>query len=131
MLEAIAINNGFRVINRKQLVNLKMKAMRSGAWFRTLKSIDRELIDLTIRVANIVRNTKLVKSIFTVSRKLESAMASHFSVVVREIGLPLAQQLSLVSQNLGNFSAKSWAYDRSFAVYLAVMHLNDLRTFGM
>ena len=130
MLEAITSHNDFRVLDRKQLVKLKMKAMRSGVWFRALQSIDRVLIDLTIRVANSVRNVKLVKSILTVSRKLESALESRFSRVVREVGLPLAQQLSLASQKLGNASAKSWAYDRSFAVYLAAMHLNVPRTFG-
>ncbi len=129
MLEAIPSHNAFRVLDRKQLVKLKMKAMRSGAWFRALQSIDRVLIDLTIRVANSVRNVKLVKSILTVSRKLESAMESRFSRVVRKVGLPLAQKISLTAKTLGNISAGSWVFDSSFAIFLAVMHINNVKIF--
>ena len=129
MLEAIPSHNAFRVLDRKQLVKLRMKAMRSGAWFRALQSIDRVLIDLTIRVANSVRNVKLVKSILTVSRKLESAMESRFSRVVREVGLPLSQKLSLTAQKLGNISASSWVFDSSFALFLAVMQINNVKIF--
>ena len=126
MLEAIPSHNGFRVLDRKQLVKLKTKAMRSGAWFRALQSIDRVLIDLTIRVANSVRSVKLVESILTVSRKLESAMESRFSRVVREVGLPLAQKISFTAQKLGNISASSWVFDSSFAIFLAVMQINNV-----
>jgi hypothetical protein len=129
VLEAIPSHNAFRVLDRKQLVKLKTKAMRSGAWFRALQSIDRVLIDLTIRVANSVRNVKLVESILTVSRKLESAMESRFSRVVREVGLPLAQKISLTAKMLGNISAGSWVFDSSFAIFLAVMHINNVKIF--
>jgi hypothetical protein len=129
VLEAIPSHNAFRVLDRKQLVKLKTKAMRSGAWFRALQSIDRALIDLTIKVANIVRNVKLVESILTVSRKLESAMESRFSRVVREVGLPLAQKISLTAKMLGNISAGSWVFDSSFAIFLAVMHINNVKIF--
>jgi hypothetical protein len=129
VLEAIPSHNGFRVLDRKQLVKLKTKAMRSGAWFRALQSIDRVLIDLTIRVANSVRNVKLVESILTVSRKLESAMESRFSRVVREVGLPLAQKISLTAKMIGNISAGSWVFDSSFAIFLAVMHINNVKIF--
>jgi len=50
-------------INKKQLVNLKTKAMRSGAWFKALQRIDRVLFDLTIRVVDNIRSSTLAKSI--------------------------------------------------------------------
>jgi hypothetical protein len=51
-------------------------------------------------------------------------MGSGFSCRLREIGLPLAQKISLMAQKLGNISAGGWAFDSSFAIFLAVMHMN-------
>ncbi len=117
--------DNFSFLDKKQLVNLKTKAIRSGAWFKALQRIDRVLLDLTIRVVGNVRSAKLAKSIFTLTRKLKDAMESSFSRQVRRIGWPLAQKTILTAQKLGNQLAKSWIYDSSFAIFLAVMHFND------
>ncbi len=116
--------DGFRFLDKKQLVKLKTKAMRSGAWFKALQRIDRVLFDLTIRVVDTIRSAKLAKSILALARKLEDAMKGSFSCRLREIGLPLAQKVSFTAQKLGNVSAIDWAFDSSFAIFLAVMHMN-------
>ena len=66
--------------------------MRSGAWFKSLQRIDRVLFDLTIRVVDNIRSSKLAKSLLVLTRKLEDAMKNSFSNRLREIGLPLAQK---------------------------------------
>ena len=114
----------FRLLDKKQLVNLKTKAMRSGVWFKVLRRIDRVLFDLTIRVVNKIRSVNLTKSILVVATKLEDAMKSSFSSRLREIGLLLVQKISLLAQKLGNIFASGWVFDSSFADFLAVMHLN-------
>jgi hypothetical protein len=119
--------DGFRFLDKKQLVKLKTKAMRSGAWFKALQRIDRVLFDLTIRVVDTIRSAKLAKSILALARKLEDAMESSFSSRLREIGSPLAQKVSFTAQKLGNISAIDWAFDSSFAVFLAVMHMNAIK----
>ena len=124
MFEAVPNSVAFRFLDKKQLVNLKTKAMRSGAWFKALQRIDRVLFDLTIRVVDNIRGAKLAKSIAVVTRKLEDAMKSSFSNRLKEIGLPLAQKISFAAQKLGNTSAVDWAFDSSFAIFLAVMHMN-------
>jgi hypothetical protein len=121
--------NGFRFLDKKLLVNLKTKAMRSGVWFKVLQRIDRVLFDLTIRVVGYIRSAKLAKSILALTRKLEDAIKSSFSSRLREIGLPLAQKISLMAQKLGNISASGWVFDSSFAVFLAVMHINNVKIF--
>jgi hypothetical protein len=123
-------DSAFNFLNKTELLKLKTKAMRSGVWFKALQRIDRVLIDLTIKVADTVRSPKLAKSILSLARKLESVMESGFSRVCREIGLPLAQKLSIVAQKLGNTSAKSWATDSAFAIYLAAMHFSGSKIFG-
>jgi hypothetical protein len=116
--------DAFRFLNKEQLVSLKTKAMRSGAWFKALQRIDRVLFDLTLRVVDTIRSAKLAKSIAVLARKLEDAVKSSFSSRLREIGLPLAQKVSFMAQKLGNVSAIDWAFDSSFAIFLAVMHMN-------
>ncbi len=119
----------FCFLSKKQLVNLKTRAMRSGAWFKALQRIDRVLFDLTIRVVDNIRSAKLAKSIAVLTRKLENAMESSFSSRLREIGLPLAQKISLTAQKLGHIFAGEWVFDSSFAIFLAVMHVNSVKIF--
>ena len=111
--------------NKSQLLSLRTKAMRSGAWFKALKRIDRVLIDLTIKVVGNIRSAKLTKSILTLANKLESAMKSTFMRKIEEIGSGLVQKISLIGQKLGNLSARSWVSDTSFAFFLAVLHINS------
>ena len=126
---ALSSVNALSFLNKKQLVNLKTKAMRSGAWFKALQRIDRVLFDLTIRVVDNIRSTKLAKSIAMLTRKLENAMESSFSSRLRAIGLPLAKKISFTAQKLGNISAAGWVFDSSFAIFLAVMHVNNVKIF--
>ncbi len=125
MFRATLDSNRFRFLNKKQLENLKTKAMRSGAWFKALQRIDRVLFDLTIRVVDNIRSTQLAKSILMLTGKLENAIKNSFSIRLREIGLPLAQKISSTAQKLGNKSASRWAFDFSFITFIAVMQINN------
>ena len=122
------LDSGF--LKRAQLLKLKLKAMRSGVWFRVLPRIDRVLVDLTIKVAGTVRSFTLAKNILTVVRKLESIMESKFLRAVKEIGFPTARRLCLMAQKWGNVNAKEWRYDVGFAKYLAAMSLNEPKLFS-
>jgi hypothetical protein len=111
-------------LSKKQLVKLKTKAMRSGAWFKVLQRIDRVLFSLTITVVDSIRSTKLAKIISLLTWKLENSIITRFSSTLRKIGLPLAQSISDTAQKLGNISAHDWALDSSFAAFLAVLQIN-------
>lgn len=50
------------VFDTRDLSRLKMRAMRSGVWFRALERIDRVLLHLTLRVCDAVRGRALAKS---------------------------------------------------------------------
>ena len=118
------VNSGF--LQRTQLLKLKLKAMRSGVWFRDLPRIDRVLIDLTIKVAGTIRSFTLAKNILTVIGKLES----RFLRSIKEIGFPTAHRLSLMAQNWGNVTAKDWGADLGFAKYLTAMSINEPKLFN-
>src|SRR4030067_3020093 len=125
MFKTIPQDIAFRFLERAQLAKLKLKAMRSGVWFRALRRIDRALIDLTIKVASTVRSATLARSILALARKLEGIMESGFSRALRGVGFQRAQKLSLVAQKWGNLSANEWSSDQSFVRFLAVLSLNE------
>jgi hypothetical protein len=123
------LENTLSLLTRTQLVKLRLKARRAGVWFRALPRIDRVLVDLTIRVANNIRSVTLAKNILAVTKKLEGLLESGLLRAFREVGIRLAQKLSLVAQKWGNTSAKNWISDISFIKFLAVMHINEPRSF--
>jgi len=122
-------NVSFLMLRREKLLKLRSKAVRLGVWFRALSRIDRALVDLTIRVADVVHSFTLAKTLFTVVRKLEDCFESMVSHVLKEVGFPLARKLSLLAQKWGNSSARNWMSDKSFAKFLAIMHINNSRVF--
>ena len=118
-------NSTFSFLDKTQLIKLKLKAIRSGVWFRALPRIDRVLFDLTIKVVRCgVRSTSLAKSILSITGKLEALLEGKLARAIREIGFPLACKLSLLAQKWGNQGAQEWAKDTEFAQYLAIMKLN-------
>jgi hypothetical protein len=129
MPEIVMQDNASSLLNKAQLIKLRLKAMRAGVWFRALPRIDRVLVDLTIRVASNIRSVTLAKCILVVTRKLEGFLESSLLRAFREVGFPLAQKLSVVAQKWGNTSAEKWASDLSFMNFLAVMHINEPKAF--
>jgi len=65
------------IFEREKLRLLKLKAKRTGVWFKALTTLDRVLIDLVIKVVDRVRSVKLAKSLSTVVRKLEEALENR------------------------------------------------------
>ena len=129
MPKTVLQRNTSRFLKKTQLIKLKLKAIRAGVWFRALPRIDRVLVDLTIKVTSKIRSVTLAKSLLVVIRKLERSLESSLSRALKEVGLPRAQKLSLLAQKWGNTSAESWPSDLSFINFLAVMCINEPKTF--
>ncbi len=113
-----------RLLDKKLLWKLKLKAMRAGVWFRSLPRIDRALFDLSLNVDVKFRSPLLNKSILSIKSKLEEFLESKISHVMRECGFSLASKLSLIAQKWGNISSARWVDDTGFVRYLAIMDLN-------
>jgi hypothetical protein len=132
MFEIIFQKKGSNVIGRAQLIKLKLKAMRTGTWFRSLRKIDRALIDLAIIVThNNIRSQALANNIISVMEKLEALSESNLKRIVEQVGYPLAQKASSLAQKWGNKSANKWRSDSSFASFLAILSINQTRTFKL
>lgn len=113
------------VLLTKNLLRLKLKAIRCGVWFRVLNRVNRVLIDLAIKVTDRIRSPKLAGVILALVRKLTDAFESRVSRAVKYIGVPLARRVSSLAQKWGNRYAENWASDMGFARYLAIMSIND------
>ena len=60
-------------VEKVNLVKLRLKAMRSGVWYRALNRIDRVLVDLTIKVTKTsIRSNSLLNQLLTVTTKIEA-----------------------------------------------------------
>ena len=116
--------NGFPTVGR--LVTAKKLALRRGVWFRALSRVERGVLDLTARYVDCIKSVKLANVVTAILEKLKLATESMVDRLVRTVGLPLAQKIGLIAQKWGNFSAKEWATDTSFACFLAVMNTNRL-----
>lgn len=115
----------FSALTRRDLIRLKSRALRCGAWFRVLGRVERALVDVAIRIVRRVRSAVLYKALISVVKKLENILDDRVSCAVRTVGFPCAQRLSLLAQKWGNKSAKEWMSDLSFARFLAIMHINN------
>jgi hypothetical protein len=122
-------NVSFLMLRRERLFKLKLKAIRRRVWFRALSRIDRVLVDLTIRVVDVVHSSRLSEALFSVVKKLEDGLAGRVSRAIKEVGFSLARKLSLLAQKWGNDLARNWMFDMSFAKFLAIMHINNSRVF--
>ncbi len=107
------------------LVQTKKFALRRHIWFKTLNRVERAIIDLTVQCTNNVKSTRLAKLLTAIISKLQSALENKIDKLAKTIGLPLAEKISSIALSWGNRSAKSWSYDRSFAVFLAAMHTSS------
>ena len=107
-----------------ELFKVKNFALRRGVWFKALNRIERGVLDLTMKYVDNVKSTKLAKVLEAIIQKLKQATESMVDKLMRTIGIPLAEKISYIAAGWGNVSAKSWASDSQFAVFLAVMHIN-------
>jgi hypothetical protein len=130
MFDVVQHGGAFNFLSKTQLVRLKLKAVRSGAWFKALLRIDRALIDLTLKVTRCnVRSVALARNILAIIEKLGGILESSYSRVTREVGFPLARKISALAKKWGNVSADHWSSDRSFATFLGVLSINEPKAF--
>ena len=126
MLKRVSVSKGFfEVLKSESLRRLKVRAMRRGIWFKLLNRLDRALYSLTMKVTNVVRSGKLARLLFPIVDELMKCLENRFSLVLKQIGYPLAQKLSLIAQGWGNLLADKWVVDSSFARFLAIMYVNN------
>jgi len=110
---------------RKELSKVRLKAIRSGLWYKALRRIDRVLFDLALTVSAIIRSKVLSSSLAAIMGRLSDASANRIEFLVKRFGIKRAAELSMVARRFGNKSAWSWETDLCFARFLTVMAINN------
>jgi len=119
------VDVNFVSIVKSELHLFRLRAKKSGVWFRVLSRLDRALVNATIIVADRVRSSKLTEALLKVWGKVERVLEHGFVQTVFKVGLPLAHKIGLIAKSWGNPYAESWMSDLSFARFLAIMHINS------
>jgi hypothetical protein len=113
------------VSSREGLAKLKTIAVRRNLWFKALSTMERAIVDLTIRVVERVRSSVLKGALKAIASKIVEALkAKSFRERAIVIGRALAERLVRIAERLGNKRAREWAENPSFVVYLGVSWLN-------
>jgi len=55
------------MLEKGGLLVLKLKAIRSGVWFRAFRRIDRVLVELTLKISDGVHSPILAKTLLVVA----------------------------------------------------------------
>jgi hypothetical protein len=115
------------VLSRDELVMMRVKALRSGVWFKVLSGVERSMVNLAIRVVErVVKSSLLARSMVGIIDKLKQATENRFLRMVGKVGVPLARKLGGIAQVWGNKSASQWTEDPGFIRYLTIMWMNVL-----
>ena len=115
---------------RTELVGIKKRALRRGIWYRILSRTERILMDLTIRVVDVVRGFRLAKLLNSIITKLRDAMESNVKRLMSTEGKERARRISEIGKKIGCKSARNWASDRGFILFLVIAYIDNPRVFN-
>jgi len=120
---------GNKIFSRCELVKIKIRAIRSGVWFKALSQIERAQLDLTIRVVDRVRSCLLRRLLASIVRKIHEALESPIRRLMREIGATLARRVCVAAERIGCKKAWKWAKDKGFVQFLTITYMNTHRLY--
>jgi hypothetical protein len=112
--------------SRECLVRVRQRARRNGCYYSVLKSGERVLLDLTIRVVERIRSFILARLVSRIVDKLLEALESRIFRLMRVEGRRLAEKVSRIGVGWGLRDARSWARDWGFIQFLTVSNLGAL-----
>ena len=114
-------------LQRNVLAKLRLKALRRGIWYKKVEASERKLMELVIRIVDVVRSRILAKVISRTVKKLLEAMEGEVSRLMRTTGRDLAQKVSHIAQAWGNESAVGWSNETGFVRFVTIMNLHGAR----
>lgn len=118
-------STNLRFLDKVQLVKFRQRALRAGIWFSVLPRIDRVLVNLTIKVADVIRSSQLANSLLALAGKIDQFVEGKFVYAIREAGFPIAAKCAALAKQWGYQAAESWETDDSYARFWAIMTLNE------
>ena len=107
-----------------ELPGLRRRALRKGLWFKILSSVERGLVNLTIKYVKEPRSPMLISALSEIVTRIVEAVKSTYLFVLESIGRPIAAQRVTAALSWGNRQSRDWLNDRAFWRFLALSERN-------
>jgi len=115
-------------VSIRSLIVAKRIALRRRIWFKTLSTIERAQVDLTIQVVQKVQSTVLKNTLSDILQKIFRIVEPQVSRLEKSVGRFIARKLSLIATSWGYKSAENWPQDEGFVQFLTVNHMHMPKT---
>lgn len=99
-------------------------ALRKRVWYRTLNSLERGIVNLTIDLVACVKSLRLAGAIADILDKLEKSLKSGYIRHVEDYGLGKMKQIIEKALQIGCVEAAGWNCE-SFARLLALNNYHN------
>lgn len=110
-------------VSVESLIVAKRIALRRRTWFKTLSTIERAQVDLTIRVVQKVQSTVLKNILSGILQKISRVVEQQVSRLEKSVGRFMARKLSLIATSWGYRHAENWPQDEGFVQFLTINHM--------
>ena len=104
-------------LTRQILIRFRTRALRKRVWYRTLSTIERGLIDLTIQWVDNIQSKPMTRIVMRILRKLAQSMEVGIVQVIGR-GRELASRITELATKWGNSSALEWKSQQGFLLAL-------------
>ena len=106
------------------LIRLKRKALRFHVWSKILDENSRKFCNLVTVDVDKIKSNFLKRVLAPIIKKILESMkglGGDLKLMLKSIGLNLAQKIVQIALNWKNFSAIRWMGDLGFIRYLTIM----------
>lgn len=113
------------MISAEHLRQVRRLARRKRVWYRALDGIERNIVNLTIRVVERVKSNTLADQLTTILDKLREAMKSAFIRHCESYGVDRLREVIEIALSFGSVRALGWSGDESMVRLLALNNMHN------
>lgn len=106
------------------LIGMRQQAIRKGIWFRALTSMQRGIVNLTIRCIKEIKSSLLGRTLQNIFAVLSQAIEQGYLYRFFAAGKDLAEHLSNAAYSWGNRDALKWRFDKAYIICLGMSKLS-------
>ena len=107
------------------LLTMRTKAIRRKVWYRVLDSVERGIVNLTLRIFEDVKSLTLCQILNTILEKLRVAIQSRFLRHVEHFGRERAAIIVSQAIGFGSSCAGAWLGDTGFHRWLSLHDIHS------
>jgi hypothetical protein len=119
------------MLTSKFLKDIKIKSLRKRVWFITLDNLERGILSLAAQITDVVLSAVLEVELMKIINKLVDAMKNGFVKLMEGPCFKRTREISCVALKWGYSAARDWAFDLSFAKYLAMIRYNAVMGYNV